>query len=180
MPLPFVCAVAGVSFHQDEVLMTAVGQVVVVRHQPDNAYDTNACSVTTTGGAELGHLPAALAARLVGTRPDEAQWAGRIEEVLSGQTWGLRIAVGIPDDDAEDASPRPAPPGAAEGAAEPDTGDRIIPDEASPEETAPTQEVRARSGRSLGVWVGEDEGKVVVRNAAGIEIRYPAELVLVG
>lgn len=159
LPLPFTAPIKGVSFRQEEVVLLHEGSLVRVVHEPDNEYDVNACAVYTPSGGKLGFIPASIAGRLA-ARGEEA-WRGKITEVRRGDTWGASVIVEGPLH--ESAS--------AEGG---------VPEEEVPPQPpqAPT-EVRARSGRTLGVLVREDAGKVYVRNASGVEIAYPADLVQV-
>jgi hypothetical protein len=154
IPLPVIVKVVGVSFHRDEVVRVKVGDQVVVRHDPDNPYDSNACVVETGAGGMLGHVPAPVAARLIRERT-ERSWTGSIAEVFPGEHYGVSIRI-------------EAAAGAGDSTGEPVSrpGESVVA-------------VRAKSGRMLGRLVRQEDGKVVVANEAGVEFGYPRELVLV-
>ena len=158
IPLPFIAKVVGVSFRQDVVTQMQPGQTVQVVHQPDNGFDANACAVLTSSQTLLGYLPRVLAARLAAGTPGGA-WEAVIVDVLPGETWGLRVQVLCPQ-----AAVSPA------GSAAPVAGPPAAP--------APCA-VRSKSGRRLGVLVGRDGERVLVRGDSGVEVGYPAALVLV-
>lgn len=93
------------------------GQRLEIRHDPDNEYDANACAVHSDLGM-IGHLPAELAARLVAG--GDGPWLGRVEQVLRGETWGVRVEVRGPvaeiqastdSPSSEDTPAQPAPSG---------------------------------------------------------------------
>jgi hypothetical protein len=151
--LPFVCPVAGVSFRPQTVARCQQGDLVVIRRDPTNPYDGQACAVYHDSGEQLGFLPKALAGRMDGDGP----WQGTICEVLRGrETTGLRIRVeGVLVGCAVERDP---------GCAEPavDVEQKLVV---------------ARSGRVLGVLVGELHGRVQVRTGDGQTLSYPRELV---
>lgn len=156
---PFVSAIAGVSFHQSVVVGVHVGQELRVEREPDNPYDTNAYVVRTLGGDVLGHLPRAVAARMVdGGAGDELR--GEVTERLTGgETIGLRVRI-HPAEVARPAEPAPASVDATDG----NTIER---------------HVRVRgTGRVLGVFERHDRDtrKVYVATGNG-SIPYPDALV---
>lgn len=157
LPLPFTAPLRGVSHRQEEVIQLQEGQRVRVVHEPDNAYDRNACAVYTDSGGMLGFIPAAIAGRLA--LRGEGSWRGRISEVRRGETWGASVTVDGPLNgpvaQVDEEPPMPAPVEQVE------------------------VRVLARSGRLLGTLVRREEGKVVVRSAGGNEVPYPSDLVKV-
>jgi hypothetical protein len=96
MHLPFTTPVRGVSFHPDTVAAVSNGDPVTFAHDPTNPHDACAVVVRDLAGSELGHLPAAVAARVVDTFGVHCRLSGEISEVVGtgeGQTRGLRVRV---------------------------------------------------------------------------------------
>jgi len=165
--IPAIVKVVGVSFHVEEVSKVVVGQEVRIYHDPLNAYDSNACVVETRGGAQLGHIPAAIARRLVTERHERA-WAGRVAEIFTGEHLGITIRI----ESGEPAIELSVRPPIAEGVTEEFSALVIQSEQRVP--------VTAKSGRTLGTLVRLDNGRVVVANSEGVEFGYPQELVKVG
>lgn len=93
-----ILPVVGVTFYQDVVSATHTGDQVILEHQPDNEYDTNAVVVRNAADKTLGHLPANLAPRF--TNPNfggtpGARWTATVTELTHYEnTVGLRIKLG--------------------------------------------------------------------------------------
>jgi hypothetical protein len=153
LPLPFVCPVAGVSFRQETVTGVMVGSVIVVRRDPENAYDPQACAVYRYDGHQLGYLPRELASRIESHGP----WVGCVVDILPGaNSTGLRIRV-----EAERAL------GEAEDI------DPTVPDVLDDDQP---WKVYSKSGRLLGRYLGSEDNLVKV--AAGhATALYPHSLV---
>lgn len=167
LPFPVVAPVRGVSFHQDVVVRAQIGARVVVQADPTNEYDANACAVLLDG--ELaGHLPRELAARL---RADgRGCWDAEIVEVLRGSlATGLRVRLLGPREEV----PGDRDPGTGFAVAAGDEGFATLVEPA----TVGAVEVRARSGRRLGRYVGHRDGVVLVLTDDAREVRYPETLV---
>jgi hypothetical protein len=159
--LPCVCPVAGVSFRPETVAACVEGDQVIVRRDPANPYDNDACAVYHINGGQLGFLPKTLAARITGDGP----WSGSIVAVLHGeQSTGLRIRVEGPVE----------PSGAAEVTPH-DAGTRPSRPPLEPPATAAL--VQARSGRILGELLHTDGTTVHVKGAGGAAVAYPTHLV---
>jgi hypothetical protein len=154
--IPLTVKVVGVSYHPQEVARARAGAEVKIEHDPANPFDSNACAVFLAGGEQLGHLPAAVAARLVNERC-ENRWRGRVSEVYCGEHAGIAIVIEAADDVC------------ALGVDAPDE-----------DEVLAVVDVRARSGRRLGRLVRYADNKVYVANDSGVEFGYPRELVEVG
>ena len=96
-PLPrgSVIAVSGVSFRQDQVQCMSVGDQITFEHDFSNPHDQQAVRILNTEGSLLGYVPAkgGIAARLAGTQQGGI-WSGEVNEVLVGQTYGLRVRLG--------------------------------------------------------------------------------------
>lgn len=173
LPLPFGSNVAGVSFRQAELRDVVEGDHLQVVAAEDNPHDANACEVRSGDGALLGFIPAALAERLRAT--GAGPWPATLDEVLRGETWGLRIKV------------HPAGtelPGGRKARTPEQSGDTVHgvagpatqPD--GDEDRGTVRTVRASSGRELGQLVRVDGSRVVVNNG-GREIAYPASVVVI-
>jgi hypothetical protein len=153
--IPIIVKVVGVSYHPGEVAQLAVDQAITVEHDPTNPFDSNACVVRTLGGAELGHVPAAVAARLIAERT-ERRWTGRVAEIYLGEHTGFTIRI--------------------EAGSDVECGSKVPPNRAT---DVISVNVRSKSGRVLGQLVRCESDKVVVINGSGIEFGYPRSLVLV-
>lgn len=179
LPLPFVSPVKGVSFRPEAVALVEVGMPALIEHDPNNAYDANACTVVV-GNQVIGHLPAQLAARLVGR--GEGSWSGTVvEKIGKADIVGVRVRVESPALVSVGASSFVFP------TAQPGPADReVVADvEARSSQPVVTQAVEreravsSRSGRRLGVFDRIEGDKVIVRIAGSKTASYPAELVLV-
>lgn len=149
MIYPFVTGIAGVSFRQDAVRDTKPGDTVLLRREPDNPYDADAIAVFSAEGRALGYLPAAVAKRI---EADVPALDGIVEEVLEGNTWGLRVKV-IEATNATTVNTRTETTGQ----------DRVW--------------IYSKSGRRLGYELEQVGSQVVVINGEGSEVRYPAAVV---
>lgn len=163
LTLPCIIPVAGVSFHQDEVVLLEENQPILVRHNPENPYDANACEVLTISGELIGHAPAVLAAQLVeiGDR-----FAASIHAVLRGETFGIRLKIVRP------LAPDFKVKGARGAAALRQTENGVVSD-------APVENevhVFLKSGRLLGALLKQGEGTVQVKSKDGVSL-YPEGLV---
>lgn len=191
LPLPVKLRLRGVSHYQDAVTSAVEGQPLVVVHEADNAFDPNACAVTTTEGDIIGYVPSVLAGRLLAT--GARYFGATVSQLLPGQTWGVEVQVVGPIQDAGSkltmhsaqvaarAPKRPGPAGKPSGGTAVSTG--TAPQVTVPgEETAPRpcKLVSTRAGRPLGTLVSADDSKVVVKTASGLCSTYPAHLVVVG
>lgn len=172
---PFQCSIAGVSWHQEAVTQAHVGAHVEVIEEPDNPYDTHARRVEVDG-VVVGHLPRAVAARLA----DEG--AGRLAgsvvdvyEVPGSSVRGMRVELDC------------VPAGAGEGSVTTRVGDPscevdtvcelAVGELEVSEPVTPRASVRVRaSGRVLGEYLGEADGKVVVATGSG-ELSLPVGMV---
>ena len=182
LPLPFVTSVSGVSFRPEAVALVRPGMVAHVRREPDSPYDPNACAVEVNGQV-VGHIPAAVAARLV-SRAEDA-WVGEIvEKIGTGDKTGLRVRVsgglvpGPRDGSAGEPvidrgiAPAVAVVDSLSSNEAPEGSSELVTDVAGPE-------VRTRSRRLVGYFVEKDDTHVTVRNDQGSLVRYPVELVVV-
>lgn len=158
---PFTTPVRGVSQYSAAVAQANTGDYAIVRHDPLNPYDANACEVIVNNEL-VGYLPALLAARLVHTA---AQWEGQITEKFGGEHPGLRISVrgAVPSSNvnlnaiSENAQPV---------------------DVLLPTPRTPSRLVAAHSGRILGSFIEELAGVIVVETPNG-RVPYPSDLVVV-
>lgn len=152
----FVFPVVGVSYRQEAVRRIRPHQEVTLRAQPENPHDANAIAVFSEAGEHLGYVPAKLAPRMA--RVVEAGARAEVLEVLSGDTWGLRIKVfgTLGEGAVEDGTPR--------------RRREVV--------TGGTQ-VMAKSGRVLGAFAGLREGRVRVEMANGEIAEFPEEIVSV-
>ena len=152
MKLPFVVGVAGVTFHPAAVAACKGGDRLVVSHDPSNIHDACAVAVHTAAGEPLGHLPAAVAARVVDRYGHSCNFAAEVSEIVGGgpeRSTGLRIRL----------LELTGPAGAT----------------ADPANAATVQSL---SGRPLGSYVGTDGDDVLVATGAG-NTRYPSRLVTI-
>lgn len=97
--ITFTAPVVGVTFEgrQAAVRRCVEGQAVELRHQVDNPHDPRAVAVYAASGEQLGFLPRAVSARLVGEYGEGLVLSATISEVLhSLESWGLRIEVRPP------------------------------------------------------------------------------------
>lgn len=191
LPTGAIIKVAGVTHRQDVVRTVKVGDPVTIYHDPTNGADENACAITTADGQLLGYVPRAggLAERLAVPAPN-GRWSGHIDEVLTGDIWGLRVKLGpfvettTPSRAGDRVTGRRGSGGFADDDGTPLPDDESPTDEPSTDEApagpsteGPDRLVHARSGRLLGVLIAVEGGKVRVRNAAGVELTYPAAVV---
>jgi hypothetical protein len=94
--LPFVAPLNGASSYQAAVDGLRVGQRLVVRHEPSNPHDPNACVVTGADGTVCGYLPRAVAGRLVAGHGVGATFDAVVETHFPagpGRHAGARIKV---------------------------------------------------------------------------------------
>lgn len=159
LPLPCVIAVVGVSFRQDVVRSCKVGDGLAFVADDTNPYDAQAVEVRTGDGKVIGFVPKALAPRL--RVSGSTLWTGRITELLTGDVWGVRARI----EHATEVVAVDSCQGVAVAAPVCRTDVAV--------------QVRARSGRVLGVLVRCDDSGVVVAGENGT-CRYPASLVEVG
>ena len=179
-PLPpnTVVSIAGVSFRQDVVRTVVEHDEVRIRHDHTNEYDPHACAVTTLDGRQLGFIPQALAPRLSLPHP-AGVWRARVEEVLRGETWGLRVLVGpLVENVGRDVGLRHR----GDGLVESPTGEVSLMHPETPEVAADGQcgdpkRVFARSGRLLGSLIAVDGSRVRVHTARGTTATYPLAVV---
>lgn len=186
LPLNTVMPVSGVSFRQDTVHTVVENDELRIRHDTLNPHDANACAVETLDGAQLGFVPRHLAFRLAVPHPG-GLWQARVEEVLRGETWGLRVRLGPLVVDGLRPQPGAHVPGLrhrGDGVAENDesvvtaevTDPRTERDAAPPQGPRPT--VATRSGRVLGELLEERDGRVIVEGPNGTA-SYPAAVVAI-
>lgn len=206
IPVDTVLPVVGVSHRQDGVRHVVEGDRLRLSHERTNTHDPNALAVHHVPSGELlGYLPRDLAARLTRRTPGGV-WQGLVVEVFRSETWGLRLRLGplVSSDPA-----RPDVGAHAPGLRHTDDGvveldGVVIPAGSTPSDSAADEDdledldpapatseaesegadavvlVFAKSGRPLGEWVGDEDGKVVVRTASGACARYPLAVVRVG
>lgn len=82
-----VCAVAGISFYQDNLDDLSIGDKLDIVPQPENPYDPGALAVYRNG-KQLGYLPKKVAERL-----NTLTFSGEIVFILKGKLTGLRIRL---------------------------------------------------------------------------------------
>ena len=170
------------------------GQHLIVRPDPENPYDENACRVDTGSGETLGYVPKALAGRLRAT--GSGPWPASVHETWVQEVAGLWIT--ILDPAVEPIDHWIALTGPDHELLEPAAGDVFDLDAPMPasrasvadvpamsESAPPTAPVSivepmvtARSGRNLGVFVSKGDGRVRVREEDGLEVDYPEGLVI--
>lgn len=179
LPLNTIVPLSGVSFRQDAVRGVVEFDEVRIRHDQDNAFDPNACAVTTLDGRDLGFIPKELAPRMSGPHPGGV-WRARVEEVLRGDTWGLRVRIGpLLSQGTRDAGVRSGGlrhrtdgiVAASNGAV------AVCETDPQPVEAPPQVPVRARSGRLLGMLLSVDGDRVHVLTTGGLRATYPAAVV---
>jgi hypothetical protein len=90
LPLPFEVKVVWVSRHQDNVVLTNVGDPIEVRAEPTNEFDSNAL-VVNSRGRRLGYIPAAVAKRLATEGINEL--SGVVVERGGSVVQGVRILL---------------------------------------------------------------------------------------
>lgn len=174
LPLPFVSPVKGVSFRPDAVALVEVGMAAFIEHDPNNQYDANACTVVVANQI-IGHLPAQLAARLVGR--GEGSWSGTVvEKIGKADIVGIRVRVETPALVSVGAPTFVLPP-AQRGPSDTEILSAAAPSAAEP--VARERSVTSRSGRRLGYLDRIEGDKVFVKVAGAKTASYPAELVLV-
>lgn len=182
-PLPrnTIVMVAGVSFRQEAVRRVVEYDAVLIRHDQDNQHDANACEVVTVDGQMLGYVPRNLTARLAGVTPGGV-WRGQVEEVLRGDTTGLRVRLGdlvtagLADAGARSGGLRHRGDGTVES---PDGTVQLAPATEPEPAPAPAAHVYAKSGRLLGELLGYEGSRVHVLNAQSVKATYPAAVVVV-
>src|SRR5690606_14169063 len=151
-----VIPVSGVSFRQAAVKTVVENDRLWIRHDTLNEHDPYACQVTRLDGTPLGFVPRHLAARLSGPHPGGV-WKALVEEVLRGDTWGLRVRVGPLDHIQAPAVPGADAPGlrhAGDGVVEDLTAvvAADVPDPRQQPDAAPEPvTVYTKTGRALGV-----------------------------
>jgi len=87
-----VCAVAGISFYQDNLENLSIGDKLDIIPQPENPYDPGALAVYKNG-KQLGYLP-----RKVAERFYSLKITGEIIYILKGKLTGLRIRLFLSQD----------------------------------------------------------------------------------
>jgi hypothetical protein len=87
-----VCAVAGISFYQDNLDNLSIGDRLDIIPQPENPYDPGALAVYKNG-KQLGYLP-----RKVAERFNSLKITGEIIYILKGKLTGLRIRLFLKED----------------------------------------------------------------------------------
>jgi len=87
-----VCAVAGISFYQDNLENLSIGDKLDIIPQPENPYDPGALAVYKNG-KQLGYLP-----RKVAERFNSLKITGEIIYILKGKLTGLRIRLFLSQD----------------------------------------------------------------------------------
>lgn len=87
-----VCAVAGISFYQDNLDNLSIGDKLDIIPQPENPYDPGALAVYKNG-KQLGYLP-----RKVAERFNSLRISGEVIYILKGQLTGLRIRLFLDQD----------------------------------------------------------------------------------
>jgi hypothetical protein len=165
LSLPAVVPVAGVSFHQDVVSTLRVGDVLRVLPEPENPYDAEAC-VVLAGTETVGHISRALAPRL---RLTGNAWTAEVVELLPGNmAVGVRVRLRpLPVTDATAESTHVARPERSSD------GDAPVP-----LRHPVLREVRAKSGRRLGRYLGRADGQVLVGTDDDRTVRFPESLVI--
>lgn len=156
--------VAGVSFRQAAVRILVEEQELVVRRDPENPHDPQACVVETLGGESVGFVPRELAKRL--TESASLRWAARVVEVLRGETWGLRIEI-------QNREPESA--GLPEWSCK---SERVAGIDEGTGWGGGQKRVRGLSGRDLGVLIKAQDGRVLVEKNGSV-VSYPAQIVTV-
>lgn len=186
MKFPFLSAVVGTSFRPTVAATAAAGQQVVARPEPENPADPHAVCVELNG-EQLGYLPRALAARL-----DGGPWAGEIVEVFGSDRLGIRVRIlGPAAEHPTEVNSRPArryqisnPPTVPssqthKGAQTSTASLPRLDSNGQPVVVLDDNEiVRARSGRLLGTFVSNVDGRVNVRTDDGREVSYPENLIV--
>lgn len=159
LSLPAVVPVVGVSFHQDVVSTLRVGDVLRVLPEPENPYDAEAC-VVLAGAETVGHVPRLLAPRL---RMTGQAWSAEVVEVLPGDmAVGIRVRLCLEDH-----------------AVVPSASAASVPTPPAPRLAHPAlREVRAKSGRRLGRYLGRAGSDVLVGTDDERTVRFPESLVL--
>jgi len=87
-----VCAVAGISFYQDNLDNLSIGDKLDIIPQPENPYDPGALAVYKNG-KQLGYLP-----RKVAERFNSLKISGEVIYILKGKLTGLRIRLFLNQD----------------------------------------------------------------------------------
>jgi len=163
---PVEVAVVGVSWHQEQVAKCRVGMKVRAVHEPENPFDANAYAVYA-GGDLVGHLPKAVAAKMVAGEAGEL--CGEIVRVGEGEVVGLRIQLWQPSGEEHASHERTSTPEETRG-----SFDVAVREFGA--DVGKTVRVRA-SGRVLGTLVSSGGGASVVRMTNGVEVRYPTSMV---
>jgi hypothetical protein len=158
IPLPFEVKVVWVSRHQDNVVLTNVGDPIEVRAEPTNEFDSNAL-VVNSRGRRLGYIPAPVAKRLAAEGINEL--SGVVIERGGSVVQGVRILIERATESVASVAPR-----------------RTLAPVAKEER----QSVSVRgSGRVLGTLLVHDleRGRVVVESERG-RVEYNDSLVIIG
>lgn len=87
MSKSLVCAVAGISFYQDNLEGLSIGDKLDIIPQPENPYDPGALAVFYNG-KQLGYLPKVVSERFTTNKIN-----GEIIYILKGKLTGLRIRL---------------------------------------------------------------------------------------
>jgi len=87
-----VCAVAGISFYQDNLDNLSIGDKLDIIPQPENPYVLGALAVYKNG-KQLGYLP-----RKVAERFNSLRISGEVIYILKGKLTGLRIRLFLDQD----------------------------------------------------------------------------------
>lgn len=155
--LPFTVKIVGISHYQHAAQSTRVGDVIVVHHEPTNAFDSHACYIERHG-ERLGYLPRAISKRLV--EGGGTIWTGVVSHVRDAHTTiGIDITITEVVEGGRDVSltSRPHNHGV-------DSQTGVV--------------VAKRSGRHLGSFVRENrDQRTIVALLDGNEIAYPDGLV---
>lgn len=158
------------------------GELAVVRHEPDNDHDPDAC-VVEVDGRPVGYLPAPLAARVVREHGPGTALSGAVSFVRDDGRL-VRVLVHGPAGTAAapttstSSAAAPAAPTATAAAPPPAAGPATAVPGAPAAAPQVGTKVRSASGRPLGVVVEVGDGDLVVDDG-GARRRYPAAFVLV-
>ncbi|KAF2015748.1 hypothetical protein BU24DRAFT_422060 [Aaosphaeria arxii CBS 175.79] len=76
---PMHAKIVGIRYYSGYATM---GEMVIVRREPENAYDSNAIRVLNVQGEQIGHIPRTIAAKLAPYMDDRSL---RVEGILTGE-----------------------------------------------------------------------------------------------